>query len=84
MLSGCPVVISDNTPWSGVNDAKAGWAIPLTDLSQYVNVIQKLVYMNDKDYKKILENNKRFINEKLNIDALRKEYVNAFEDIIEY
>jgi glycosyltransferase involved in cell wall biosynthesis len=44
---GCPVLISDQTPWQGLRSQKAGAELPLTDQSRFTEVIQEFVDMPD-------------------------------------
>jgi glycosyltransferase involved in cell wall biosynthesis len=45
---GCPVLISDQTPWQGLRAKKAGVELPLTDQSRFTEVIQEFVDMSDE------------------------------------
>lgn len=53
LISGTPVVISDQTPWVTLHDKNVGWDIPLNEKEQYINVIHKIVNMEEKTYKKM-------------------------------
>ena len=44
---GCPVLISDQTPWVGLRSKKAGVELPLSDQSRFTEVIQEFVDMSD-------------------------------------
>jgi glycosyltransferase involved in cell wall biosynthesis len=44
---GCPVLISDQTPWQSLRDLKAGVELPLADQSRFTKVIQEFVDMDD-------------------------------------
>jgi len=50
LSSGCPVLISDQTPWRKLEDAGVGWDIPLGDLSEFRAVLQKCVDSDDAWY----------------------------------
>ena len=52
LIGGCPVIISDQTPWRNLNDCKAGWDIPLSNKLGFVECIQKCVNLNENEYKK--------------------------------
>lgn len=39
--AGLPVLISDRTPWNGVREAGAGWALPLAAHEPFVEVINR-------------------------------------------
>jgi glycosyltransferase involved in cell wall biosynthesis len=44
---GCPVLISDQTPWIGLRSLKAGVELPLVNKSRFTEVIQEFVEMPD-------------------------------------
>ncbi len=44
---GCPVLISDQTPWQSLRKQKAGVELPLADQSCFTEVIQEFVEMPD-------------------------------------
>lgn len=37
---GCPVLLSDTTPWNMLEDYKAGWNIPLDNHQKYIDALQ--------------------------------------------
>lgn len=41
LSSGCPVLISDQTPWRNLEAAGVGWDIPLDDLGKFRAVLQQ-------------------------------------------
>lgn len=51
LLSGCPVLISDRTPWRGLEQRKAGWDIPLGASEEFRSVLQQCVTMDDHMYR---------------------------------
>ena len=44
---GCPVLISDQTPWIGLRSKRAGVELPLANQSRFTEVIQEFVDMPD-------------------------------------
>jgi glycosyltransferase involved in cell wall biosynthesis len=50
LLAGCPVVISDQTPWRGLREKKAGWDLPLQAPERFVEVLQRVVEMKEEDH----------------------------------
>lgn len=40
LMSGTPVLISDQTPWRGLADAQAGWDLPLADEYAFISTIE--------------------------------------------
>jgi glycosyltransferase involved in cell wall biosynthesis len=43
LMAGCPVLISDQTPWRGLEKARAGWDLPLAEVGQFQAVLQHCV-----------------------------------------
>jgi len=48
--AGCPVVISDRTPWRDLQAAGAGWDLPLEDPGAFRKVLQRCVDMGPEEY----------------------------------
>jgi glycosyltransferase involved in cell wall biosynthesis len=83
LLGGCPVIISDKTPWRNLHKSGAGYDISLDRIDSFINVIQKFVDMDENEYnyystnayeygKKILEENKAVEQNKLMFDYMLK------------
>jgi glycosyltransferase involved in cell wall biosynthesis len=49
---GCPVLISDQTPWKNLQEKYAGMDLPLGNLSLFSDAIQTFVDMEDDDWQK--------------------------------
>jgi glycosyltransferase involved in cell wall biosynthesis len=50
LIAARPVIISDQTPWKNLEKEKAGWAIPLNDVSMFVKAIELLATSDEKNY----------------------------------
>jgi glycosyltransferase involved in cell wall biosynthesis len=50
LSAGVPVLISDQTPWTTVNECGAGWALPLNSESKFSDVLQAVVDMGPEEY----------------------------------
>lgn len=46
LSAGCPVLISDRTPWNDIQEAGAGWVVPLTEPSAFAKLIQQIADMD--------------------------------------
>lgn len=75
---GCPVIISDQTPWSGINDYNAGFAGNLSDESKFIKAIQKIVDFTSGEMKKMMADSISYVKEKTDIEHIRKKYTEAF------
>lgn len=73
-----PVIISDQTPWRKLEQEMAGFDLSLTDKLLFVNAIQKLSDLNQEEYNKMNSSCMNYINQKLNIDKINKQYLNLF------
>lgn len=47
---GCPVIISDCTPWLRLQEKGIGWDIPLADEQKFVQVIGQCAAMGEEEY----------------------------------
>lgn len=50
LSSGCPVLISDQTPWRNLETVNAGWDIPLHNKSEFKTIIEDLIAMDGEEY----------------------------------
>ena len=48
LASGCPVVISDQTPWRNLEAEGIGWDIPLNETERFRSVLQQCVDSDDE------------------------------------
>jgi glycosyltransferase involved in cell wall biosynthesis len=53
LLAGCPVVISDRTPWRHLTDAGAGWDLALEDAAAFSAALQHLVDMDAAELRRM-------------------------------
>ncbi|UOR11314.1 glycosyltransferase family 4 protein [Halobacillus amylolyticus] len=54
-IGGCPVIISDQTPWRGLEEYQVGWDIPLTEEEKFEEVLNYCVKMDNAHYKAFSE-----------------------------
>lgn len=77
LIGGCPVIISDQTPWRNLEEAQVGWDINLKSIRKYTNIIQKCVDMNQSEYYRI--SNRAFeYGKSMSTNAFR---INAYKQI---
>jgi glycosyltransferase involved in cell wall biosynthesis len=79
LLLGKPVIISDQTPWTDVNDFDAGFALDLNKPEDFTNAIQKFVDMDNDQYSKYSTNAKEYVHNKLNTKETIKQYIDMFK-----
>ncbi len=76
LVSGCPVIITDQTPWD-INKNNCGFAISLNKKEEFKSAILGAIQINDTEYKKMSENCVTFIEQKINI----KENIQAYSEL---
>jgi glycosyltransferase involved in cell wall biosynthesis len=60
MLAGCPVLISDQTPWRGLEEEHAGWDVPLVEVDRFLAVLERVREMDDHEHGLWVEGARRF------------------------
>lgn len=70
LIVGTPVIISDQTPWRGLEEAGAGWDIALEKGEVFKQAIQSIIY-SQLDF---AEKCKDYVKEKNHILKLSEEY----------
>ncbi len=46
LLAGCPVLVSDQTPWRGLASRRAGWDLPLAAPDRFRAAVDEVVAMD--------------------------------------
>src|SRR5439155_3491200 len=62
MSAGCPVLISDQTPWTNIETFKAGWSLPLNNKQRCAEKIEMVCNMDSETYLKLATNAKEYAN----------------------
>lgn len=78
LCCGVPVIISDKTPWTDINDNNCGAALGLSNVEKFADVINEYVSMNDTDYRNMSKSAKEYISRKTNTANTIKQYCNMF------
>jgi glycosyltransferase involved in cell wall biosynthesis len=60
LAAGCPALISDRTPWRGLERAGAGWDLPLESPERFRAAIQRAVDMTHEELLAAAANARRF------------------------
>jgi glycosyltransferase involved in cell wall biosynthesis len=50
LSSGCPVIISNMTPWKFLESKKIGWDLPLNNPEKFIDAIETAAAMNEETY----------------------------------
>jgi glycosyltransferase involved in cell wall biosynthesis len=63
---GCPVIISDRTPWKALKEKNVGWDIPLDAISEFAGTIDFSTQLNQVEYDKMSDATFRYAQEYIN------------------
>ncbi len=73
---GCPVIISDKTPWRQLEQMGIGWDLPLDKPELFIETIKQCIEMNEQEYLpytlKAFNFAQNYINRRILITAYRK------------
>lgn len=50
LAAGCPILLSDQTPWRGLQDKHCGWDFPLSDEGAFRKCLQQCVDMDGEEF----------------------------------
>ena len=50
LRSGCPVLISDQTPWRGLRKEEIGWDLSLSEPNEFCKALEEFVAMDEVEY----------------------------------
>lgn len=62
---GCPVIISDQTPWRNLQKYKCGWDIPISEEDHYIDVLNECSEMDNETYCQWSHNAVNYVREKI-------------------
>lgn len=60
LAAGCPLIISDRTPWLNLKDKQIGWDIPLEKPTEWQEVINHCISLDAASYSKLSQNSREF------------------------
>ncbi len=72
LAAGCPVLISDRTPWRNLEEEGAGWDLPLEDPAAFRRILEKMLVMGAKEFTG-LSRRARALSRKISSDRSRIE-----------
>ncbi len=75
---GCPVILSDQTPWKNLALLEVGWDLPLSDKKGFTEVISKGINMDENKYKQLGLNAYEYFKTISNQNIIKKDYISFF------
>jgi glycosyltransferase involved in cell wall biosynthesis len=80
MQCGCPVLISNRTPWKNLKTQQVGWDIDLRDPEAFKSAILEALHWNVSDMKNYSNNAMSYAKEIINNASINKDYVILFSN----
>jgi len=79
LSAGCPLIISDRTPWLDLEEKGIGWDLALENRQLWIDVLKKCVEMDDSTYRKMSGRAREFAENWLADESLEKDTVKILE-----
>jgi glycosyltransferase involved in cell wall biosynthesis len=80
LSAGCPLIITDRTPWLNLQSKQIGWDLPLENPNLWKKTLRYCVEMNDEEYQQLSVASRKFA-----VDWLSdKKIEDATTDVIKY
>ena len=83
LSAGCPVILSDQTPWQDIKKYRVGHIFELNNLNGYRNIIEYYSEMNGYEFQEVCNNVLSYVIEKGNKKINSSGYKNMFDTLIE-
>jgi glycosyltransferase involved in cell wall biosynthesis len=78
LTAGCPVIISDQTPWRDLEKEGAGWDFPLGKPELFQKAIQQCINMDENEFRLLSQNAKEYGISRSNDDKILEANRNLF------
>jgi glycosyltransferase involved in cell wall biosynthesis len=79
LAAGCPVLISDESPWRNLQAAGVGWDMPLSEPERWRAALRECVEMEPQRYREMSERARCFVHEWAASIAFREDQVELFQ-----
>lgn len=60
LAAGCPILISNRTPWTNLSEKGIGWDIPLENPQKWVEIINECIEADSAKYSALSSNSRKF------------------------
>ncbi len=78
LCTGCPVIISDQTPWNDCENYNAGVALPLINKNDFVLAIEKLAKLTPEEFNSYITGAVNYVNLKIDLNKNLELYKSMF------
>jgi len=82
LLCGCPVLISDQTPWNDLDLNGAGYALALNEKKKFVEAIVHCADLSQEQFSDMSKKAISYISKKIDLDLISSQYKILFNESI--
>jgi glycosyltransferase involved in cell wall biosynthesis len=82
LLCGCPVIISDQTPWKDLEQYNAGFTIALNNKKAFAEAIVALAKLKEEELNEKSKAAINYISNKLDPEKITRQYISLFNESI--
>ncbi len=79
LLAGCPILISDQTPWRDLQEKGVGWDLPLAEPERFREALQACIDMDQDTFSAMAKNAREYGIRLLRDDPSVEETIQVFE-----
>ena len=72
LAAGCPILVSDNTVWTDVDERQVGWQIPLGEPERFVRQIRNCLEMDSTEYLRMSTDARKYAEDWLSRDEINE------------
>jgi glycosyltransferase involved in cell wall biosynthesis len=84
LAAGCPVLISDQTPWRNLQAAGVGWDLPLGRFDLWQSALQECIAMDDASYQSMSQRTRCFAERWVSSPFFHRDSANLFRSALNY
>lgn len=78
-MAGCPVIISNQTPWKDLKNKGIGWEISLDNVDLFSKTIQEAILLDQDDYQLMSSKATEFAKNYFDLPQIIESYQSLFE-----
>ena len=79
--AGCPVIISDQTPWKNLSEKKVGWELPLSNEKAFIETLVYCGKMGNEEFASFSQASYAYAMEIVDNQDVLKQNIDLFSNI---
>lgn len=81
LSAGCPVILSDQTPWQDLEENQSGYVFPLEEEDKFVQAIENYAAMEANEFQSHVEKAFRYAKKQVEISMSETGYRRIFDEL---